>query len=130
MVHVAVGRVVLREGGWDLVCWAGNCEGVGVQPLQEPLEDLWFFFGEADGLIKAFGEGTVEGCGEKGTGCCQEFFVDEVGESWTSGVLLVADDDGGHRAEGAESRAKRNFGWSAAWAWARNGRWRRSAVVR
>lgn len=49
--------------------------------------------------------------------------MDEVGESWTSSILLIADHDGGHRAEGAEGGAKRNFGGSATRAWVRGGRW-------
>lgn len=53
----------------------------------------------------------------------------EVGESWTSSILLVANDHSGHCAEGAERGAKRNFGGSATRPWARNGRWRRRTMV-
>ena len=53
----------------------------------------------------------------------------EIGDCWTSSILLVADDDSGHCAEGAECSAKRNFGGSATRPWARNGRWRRSTMV-
>jgi hypothetical protein len=99
---------------WDLVGWAGNGEGAGVEPLQEPLEDFGFLFREADGLVEAFGESGVESRGEKGAGSGEEFSVDEVGEGWAGGVFLVADDDRGHCAESSESGAQRDFGWGTA----------------
>lgn len=62
--------MMMRWEMWDLVCRARDCERTRVEPLQEPLEDLWLFFRESDGLVEAFGESRVESCGEEWAGRC------------------------------------------------------------
>jgi hypothetical protein len=98
--------VVLRWEVRDLVGWTGDCERAGVQPLEEPFEDLRSLFWKADGLVEAFCESGVEGGGEERAGSRQELFVDKVGDCRAGGVLFIAHDYRGHCAEGAEGCAE------------------------
>jgi len=121
--------------GWEeaVAVRGGSFEGAGVEPLEEPFEDLWFFFRETDSLVEAFGESAVEGRGEEGRGGGQEVFVDDVFGFRAGFVVWFAYEDGRHVGHRAEAHSEWDAGWCASntvaaqWhrfgeVWLRNGR--------
>ena len=106
-VHVVArrwqGGQVRDPGGGVVHARRGRLERAGVEPLQEPLKDLGFFFREPDFLLEALGEGPVERGGEEGRGGGEKFFVHEVFGLGSAFAAGLADKDGGYAGKGSEA---------------------------